>query len=91
MQKYYQLLDEIAGAPKYGEDQHWTFVESRNWNRRNYILARRSLPLARREDYDALVRFALSRSIAAWSGSLDLGYGDLAVLVEEAWGRQLSG
>lgn len=91
MQKYYELLDEIAGPPKYGEHQQWTFIESRQWNRRNYILSRRSLRLERREDYDAFVRFALSWPIAAWSGSLDLGYSDLADLVEQGWTRPSSG
>ncbi len=88
MQKYYQLLDEIAGPPKCGEDQQWTFIESRQWNRRNYILARRSVPLAQREDYDALVRFALDRSIAAWSGKLELSYDDVADLMAQGWTRQ---
>jgi hypothetical protein len=85
MVKFDVLVDMVNGPPKYKEDKTASMIESRAYNRSQFILTRRSLPLQQRLTYDDLVRAILSRSLTAWSGHPAIGIADLAELVREGW------
>jgi len=87
MVKFNVLVDTVNGPPKYGEAKSWSMIESRDYNRGQFIRARRSLSLMDRLTYDNLVRAILARSPTAWSGHPSIGIADLAELVCEGWVR----
>ena len=62
-------------------------IETLHYNRRRFILARRSLALSQRTVYDELVAASLSLSISGVIGQPSLTMSDLATLIEKGWAR----
>jgi hypothetical protein len=83
---YYRELTSAAMSAGQCDQSGEPIAEAvRHYNRRRFILARRSLPRVIRPRFDKLALELLYRSMAAWSGSLVVSYSDLADLVAGGW------
>ena len=87
MPKFTRLIDTINGPTRFGEDSNDSMRESREYNRKQFVMTRRSLSLPQRCIYDELVAVAIGNSIAAWMGTPSLTLADLGQMVKDGWMR----